>query len=441
MHSSINFSAIVIACLIAVSVYGQSSNIEFTEYELDNGLKVLLHQDNTAPIVVVSVMYHVGSKNEAEGLTGFAHFFEHLMFEGSKHIDRGEYDQYVQNAGGLSNANTSQDRTYYFEIMPSNELELGLWLESERMLHAKVETKGIETQRQVVKEEYRERYLNAPYGSFLLKIVELAFSETPYEWAPIGSMDDINGAKESDYKRFYETYYVPNNAILSIAGNLDIEQTKAWVEQYFGGIPKGEEVKRPVVNDGLLAETVRDTVYDNIQLPGVFMGYRIPAQGTEDYYAVELLSKILSDGQSSRLYRSIVDEQQLAIQASNFPLALESAGLSIGIGIANAGVQAGDLAEAMIAIYESAGDELVSETEFQKVRNQVEADFINKNTSAAGIAENLATYEMFFGDANLINTELDRYLAVTRADIQRVAKKYFQESNRVLLIYLPKAQP
>ncbi len=418
------------------------TKIDFTEYQLDNGLKVLLHQDESAPIVAVTVMYHVGSKNERPDRTGFAHFFEHLLFEGSENIQRGQFDKYVQDAGGVLNANTSFDRTFYYEVLPSNQLELALWLESERMLHAKVEQKGIETQREVVKEERRQRYENQPYGSWLPEVLEAAYQEHPYRWPTIGSMEHLNAAQEEDYKDFYKTFYVPNNAILSIAGNLDIEQTKKWVQQYFGSIPKGtKEIYRPKIVEKPLGKEVRDTVYDNIQLPGVFMAYRIPGMSDPDYYAVQMLSTLLAGGQSSRMYKTLVDEEQKAVQVFNFPLPTEDPGLSVAIGLTNMGVSPKDLEEAMNGVIEKIRNEKISADELQKLRNQIETDFITQNASVVGVAENLANYEMYLGDANLINTELERYMAVTAEDIQRVAKKYFAPNNRVVLVYLPKAQP
>ncbi len=424
-----------------VLLNAQAKQIEFVEYELDNGLKVILHQDNSTPNVAVSVMYHVGSKNENPNRTGFAHFFEHLLFEGSENIGRGEYSRYVQDAGGALNANTSFDRTYYFEILPSNQLELGLWLESERMLHAIVAEEGIETQREVVKEERRQRVDNQPYGSILEEMFKRAFTVHPYRWAIIGSMEHLAAAEESDYKQFYADFYVPNNAILSIAGDIEIEQAKEWIEQYFGTIPRGEgEVYRPEIVEPALTAEVRDTVYDNIQLPAVIMGYRIPAQGTDDAYAVEMLSTLLSDGQSSRLYRTLVDEQQKALFVGSFPLALEDPSVSIAFGITNMGVSTNELEAGIVTEIERVQDELITEEEFQKLRNQVEADFITSNASVAGIAESLANYEMYYGDANLINTEIDRYMSVTREDIRRVAREYFSQDNRVVLYYLPKGE-
>lgn len=427
----------MVCCFSTLGLFAQEARINFEKYELKNGLKVILHQDNSTPIVAVSVMYHVGSKNEDPERTGFAHFFEHLLFEGSENISRGEYANYVQSAGGALNANTSWDRTYYFEILPSNQFELGLWLESERMLHAVVDEKGVETQRQVVKEERRERVDNQPYGSLAEETFKAAYKEHPYKWPIIGSMEHLDNATEADYKKFYEDFYIPNNAILSIAGDIDIADAKKMIRKYFGGIPKGKPAYRPTIKEPALTGERRDTVYDNIQLPAVVQAYRVPAQGTEDYYALKMLSTLLSQGKSSRLYRTLVDDQQKAFQVANIPLDLEDPGLSINFGIANVGVNSQDLEDAMDVEIEKVRKELITDEEFQKLRNQIENNFISSNTTVAGIAGSLATYEMFFGDANLINTEIDRYMAVTKEDIRRVAKQYFHKGNRVVLHYLP----
>jgi zinc protease len=422
-----------------LSSNAQLNKIEFQEFTLDNGLHVILHQDKSTPIVAVSVMYHVGSKNENPDKTGFAHFFEHLLFEGSENIGRGEYDKYIEKAGGTLNANTSMDRTYYFEILPSNQLELGLWLESERMLHAKVENVGIETQRQVVKEERRQRIDNQPYGSFLEQTMMRAYKVHPYRWPVIGSMAHLDAAEEKDYKNFYADFYVPNNAIVSIAGDIDYENAKALVTKYFASIPKGKKpVYRPTVVEPALGREVRDTFYDNIQLPGVIMAYRIPAAGTPDYYAVSMLGTLLSQGESSRLQKALVDEQQKAVAVGNFPLDLEDPGVSIAYGICSMGTDVLDAEKSITAEIDRIKTETISDDEFQKLRNQVENDFVSSNSRVAGIAESLANYKMYFGDANLINTELQRYLAVTKEDIKKVANKYYGKDNRVVLHYLPK---
>jgi predicted Zn-dependent peptidase len=417
----------------------QNPQIDFEEYKLKNGLKVILHENHKTPIVAVSVMYHVGAKNENPERTGFAHFFEHLLFEGSKNIERGEFFKYIENAGGKNNANTSNDRTFYYEILPSNQLELGLWLESERLMHANIDTIGVETQNEVVKEEKRLRIDNQPYGSFLAEMNKRAYKEHPYRWTTIGKMEHLDAATLDEFMDFYHKFYVPENAILSIAGDINIDETKKLVEAYFGPIPKAKQVIEPItIVEPPLGNEVRDTVYDNIQLPGVMMAYRIPEQGTEDFYAIELMSMILSEGESSRLNKKCVEETQSAMYVGAFPFESEDPGLSFVFAIANSDVAPSKLENEIDKEFEDIQSELISDKEYTKVRNMLENNFINNFTSMVGIAEDLANYEMYFGDANLINTELERYLKVTKEDIKRVANKYFTPSNRVVLYYLPK---
>jgi zinc protease len=416
---------------------GQAQNIQFTEFDLKNGLHVILQEDHSTPIVAVTVMYHVGSKNELPGKSGMAHFFEHLLFEGSENIGRGQYSKYVENAGGGLNANTSFDRTFYYELLPSNQLELGLWLESERMLHAKVEIVGIETQREVVKEEKRQRIDNQPYGNLLGETMGHSYKVHPYKWMPIGSMDDLNAAQEKDFIDFYKTFYVPNNAVLSIAGDINPEETKKLIEKYFSGIPKGQiNIPRPNVSEPTHAGEVRDTVWVKDQLPVVVQAYHIPAQGTPEYYAVDMLNQLLSQGESSRLNRSIVDEKELALFCGAFSFGLEDPGLTLGFSMCNMGVDPSQVEQAMDAEFERAKSELISDQELQKLKNQVENDFVSRNSTVAGIAESLANYHMYFGDTNLINTEISRYQAVTKEDIMNAAKKYYDKSNRVVLYFL-----
>ncbi len=433
---------LLLAFLVLFSqAIANDNKIEFTEFDLDNGLHVILHQDNSTPIVAVSILYHVGSKNEDPERTGFAHFFEHLLFEGSENIERGQFDKLLTAAGAYNNANTTFDRTFYYEILPSNQLELGLYLESERLMHAKIDQIGVDTQREVVKEERRQRYDNQPYGTFLEEIFKNAYSVHPYQWTPIGSMEHLNSATLDAFMDFYNTFYVPQNATLSIAGDIDIDKTKKLVDMYFSEIPKGKhEIPRPTAVEPKQKEEIRATVYDNIQLPGVFQAYHMPAQGTEDYYAISMLTTLLSDGQSSRLYKEIVDNQQKALQVAAVPLPTEDPGLFITLGIANMGVSAEDLEKSMDEEIDKVKETLISEREFQKVRNQIENDFVVGNSTVEGIAESLANYHVYFGDANLINTEIEKYMNVTREDIMNVAKKYLNKDNRVVLYYLPKTE-
>lgn len=435
------FLTLILSLGLAYGTFAQT-NIKFEEYDLDNGLHVILHEDHSTPIVAVTVLYHVGSKNEKPGRSGFAHFFEHLMFEGSKNIDRGEYMKLVQSNGGALNANTTFDRTFYYEILPSNEFELALWMESERMSEATVDQKGVDTQREVVKEEKRLRIDNQPYMSFQAHIFEDAYpKDHPYHTVPIGTMADINAANISDFKDFYNTFYVPNNATLSIAGDIDPDQAKELIKKYFSTIPKGSNaIPRPDPEVTLLQKQVVDTVYDNIQLPGLFIGYRMPKQGTPDAYALDLLTTLLSGGQSSRLYKSLVDEKQQALAVQAFPYQLEDGGLFITLGIANSGVSIGDLKKGIDEEFAKVRNNVIDQKEYEKVQNQVESDFISSNSTMAGIAESLANYYVYFGDANLINTEINKYRAVTPEDMQRVAQKYLTDNNRVILYYLPKSQ-
>lgn len=416
-----------------------STEIEFKEYDLENGLHVILHEDHSTPIVSVSVLYHVGSKNEDSERTGFAHFFEHLLFEGSENIERGEFFKIVQGNGGILNANTSFDRTFYFEVLPSNQLKLGLWLESERMLHAKIDQEGVETQRGVVKEEMKQRYDNTPYGTILPEMMKRAYKEHPYQWTPIGNPEYINKAQLSEFMDFYSIFYVPNNATLSIAGDINIDDAKKWINDYFADIPRGtKEIPRPTIVEPKKTAEVRDTVFDNIQLPAVVMGYHMPAQDDEEFYAVSMLSQYLSQGESSRFNKVIKEEKEKAVFVGAFPIPTEDPGMALMFGIANMGVAADDLENAMNTEIEAVKEELISEKEFEKLRNQVENDFISGNASVRGLAENLANYHVYYGDANLINTEIDRYMKVTREDIQKAAKTYLQNENRVVLYYLPK---
>lgn len=426
-----------VIAISAMSIQATAQNIKFSEFDLKNGLHVILHEDHSTPIVAVTVMYHVGSKNETTGRTGMAHFFEHLLFEGSENIGRGQYSKFVENAGGGLNANTSQDRTFYYELLPSNQLELGLWLESERMMHAKVENIGIETQREVVKEEKRQRIDNQPYGNLFGATLDAAFDTHPYGWAPIGSMEDLNAAQEADFIDFYKTFYVPNNAVLSIAGDIDIKEATAMIKKYFSGIPRGtKEIPRPTVQEPINKGEVRDTVWGKDQLPMIMMAYHIPAQGTSEFYAVDMLNQLLATGASSRLNRSLVEEKQLALFSGAFTYNTEDPGLTLAFSLANMGVEPAEVEKAMIEEFDRVKSELISDNEFQKLRNQVESSFIQSNSTVAGIAESLANYYMYYGDANLINTEIQRYMSVTKEDIQKAAQKYYIPENRVVLYFL-----
>jgi len=423
-----------------VSANAQIRKIDFEQYDLSNGMHVILHKDNTLPIAAVTLTYHVGSKNEEADRTGFAHFFEHLMFEGSQYIARGEFDKLNQGAGGTNNASTSFDKTFYYQVLPSNQLELGLWMESERLLHLKIDSIGVETQRKVVKEERKQRYDNQPYGSLIEETFKRAYKVYPYKWTPIGSAQYIDQAKLDEFMEFYKHFYVPQNVTLSIAGDIDVAKTRELIQKYFVDIPKGaQEIKKVNVVEPPMTAEIRDTVFDNIQLPLVLQAYRIPAQGTSDFYALDMLGQVLAGGQSSRLYKAVVDKQQKAVNVGSLPFPLEDSGLFIVYGITNVGVSADSLEFALQKEIDKVKKESITEKEFQKLRNRTENDFVNSNSTVLGIAGSLAEYHVYYGDANLINTEINRYMKVTRDDIKKAANKYLTKENRVVLYYLPKS--
>lgn len=428
--------------LVAGGLLYSQVNIQFVQYDLANGLHVILHQDRSAPIISQVMMYHTGSKNEKPDRTGFAHFFEHLMFEGSPNIPRGQFFKIIQNAGGELNAFTSFDKTVYFINVPSNQLELAMYMESERMLELKIDSVGVETQRGVVKEERKQGLENRPYGSIMEQTFSHAYKVYPYRWVPIGSAQYIDKAGIEEFRQFYKSFYVPNNACLVIAGDIDIEKTRDLVKKYYADIPRGTgEVFRPKEVEPVQTVEVRDTVYDNIQLPAVIEAYHMPAQGTKDYYALSMLTNILSGGESSKLYKRLVDNEKLAVTIQSIPMDLESPGLFLMFSIANFGKSLNDVETSIQSEVDKLKNEPVTDADFTKARNQKETEFIGKNTTVQGKAISLANYHIFFGDANLINAEIDRFMGVTKADLQRVAHQYLTDANRTVLYYLPKTKP
>ena len=428
-----------LASLMFVGLLANAQKVEFEEYDLDNGMHVILHQDNTAPVVITSVMYHVGAKDENPERTGFAHFFEHLLFEGTKNIERGDWFNIVSSNGGSNNANTSDDRTYYYEVFPSNSVELGLWMESERLMHPIINQIGVDTQNEVVKEEKRLRVDNQPYGNLLAEIKKNLFFKHPYRWATIGSMDHLDAATLEEFQAFNKKYYVPNNAVLVVAGDIDKSEVKKMIKDYFGPIPKGPEVTRDLPKEEPLTEALKATAYDpNIQIPAVIAAYRTPSQKDRDSYVLNMISSYLSGGKSSVLYKKLVDEQKqaLAVQAVN--ISQEDYGtyalFALPLGEVSLETLLSEMDEEVVKIQ----NELISERDYQKLQNQFENDFVNSNSSIAGIAGSLATYYMLYDDVNLINNEIDIYRSITREEIQTIAKKYLNPNQRLVLEYLPK---
>lgn len=426
------------AAVAFASVLMNGQQIKFEEYDLPNGLHVILHQDNSAPVVTTGVMYHVGAKNEVKGRTGFAHFFEHLLFEGTPNIKRGDWFKVVSSNGGSNNANTTNDRTYYYETFPSNNEQLGLWMEAERMRHAIINQVGVDTQREVVKEEKRMRMDNQPYGNLFPAILENVFTNSQYHWPTIGSMEDLNAAKLEEFQAFYKKYYMPNNATLVVAGDIDPAQTKKWIQTYYGSIPKGVKPTFTYIKDAPITQTKEVTVTDaNIQMPGYIFAYRTPANTTRDSKVLDMISTYLSDGKSSVLYKKLVDEDKKALQVGAFNVGFEKASVFAFFAIPMGETTKATLQKDIDAEIVKLQNTLISEEDYQKLQNQFENNFVNSNSSIQGIASSLATYNMLHGDTNLINKEIDIYRKITREDIKAVANKYLKPNQRVIINYVP----
>ena len=416
-----------------------AQKVAFQEYTLDNGLHVILHEDKSAPVVITSVMYHVGSKDENPERTGFAHFFEHLLFEGTKNIARGEWFKIVTSNGGINNANTSDDRTYYYEVFPSNNLELGLGMESERLMHPVINQIGVDTQNEVVKEEKRLRVDNQPYGNLIAQVKKNMFVNHPYRWATIGSMEHLDASKLEEFQAFNKKFYIPNNAVLVVAGDLnDIPKTKEWIQKYFGSIPKGAPIERKTFTETPITQTIKATYEDpNIQIPMMVASYRTPSMKTRDARVLDMISTYLSDGKSSKLYKKIVDDKKMALQIGAFSYTQEDYGMYILYGLPLGANTAEGLLKEIDEEIVKIQTELISEKDFQKLQNKNENQFVDNNANIEGIASNLATYYMLYGDVNLINTEADMYRSITREEIRDVAKKYLNPNQRLILDYTP----
>ncbi|AXT57005.1 insulinase family protein [Aquimarina sp. AD1] len=432
-----------IACALLIGISGSAQEVEFTEYDLDNGLHVILHQENKAPVVTVGVMYHVGAKDEEKGRTGFAHFFEHLLFEGTENIERGKWFDIVSANGGRNNANTTQDRTYYYETLPSNNLELGLWMESERMLHPVINKIGVDTQNEVVKEEKRQRIDNAPYGKIIYKtgINKYLFKKHPYGQSVIGSMEDLDAAKLDEFVAFNKKYYNPNNATLVVAGDIQIEDAKKMISDYFGSIKNnGEKITRTtIVEDPITSEITAVEKDANIQIPAKVLVYRTPKQTEKDAYVLDYISTILTGGNSSRMQKNMVEDKKMALQVIAFTDSQEDYGTYLMGALPLGDVSLDKLLAEMDSEIEKLQNELISEREFKKLQNQFENNFVNSNSSIEGIANSLARYNMLYDDTNLINKEIEIYRSITREDIQNVAKKYLNKNQRLNLDYLPES--
>ncbi len=415
-----------------------SSHIPFEEFALPNGLRVILHEDHKSPLVCLNIAYHVGSKNESIRRRGFAHLFEHLLFDGSKNVPRGAFDEYITQAGGNDNAFTTEDITNYYELVPSHQLELALWLESDRMLEFAITQVGLDTQKSVVKEEKRERYDNTPYGSMSIHVNRLVYQSFPYWWAVIGDMETIDAATLTDVRTFFETFYVPENAVLVLAGDFKSREALELITRYFGDIPSGRtSIERPVYQEPEQLEERRQIIdSEPVPLPAVFYAYKIPQEDSREYLALDLLTDIMASGQSSRMYQKLVYEMQIASEASAFVDGREHPGILYVYAVAREpGMGIQELENAIAASILELQTNGVREDELQKAKNKTEARLVASRVTVQGKAEQLAHSAVIYGDANRANTVLDDYSTITTAELLEAARRFLVESNRSTVVY------
>jgi zinc protease len=421
--------------------------VAFTDERLPNGLRLIVAEDHLAPVVAVNVWYNVGSKHEQPGKTGFAHLFEHVMFQGSKHVAKAEHIALVQAAGGTMNGTTWLDRTNYFETLPSNQLDLALWLEADRMatLLEALSQENLDNQREVVKNEKRWSYDNRPYGSWQEKLqAHLYPPEHPYHHATIGSMEDLDAASLEDVSAFFRTYYAPNNAVLSVVGDVDRAEVRRSVERYFGSIPANPSI--PPLGDlslpPRLGAEIRETVYDRVPLPRIYVGFRAPVYGDPRLDALEVAGQILAGGKGSRLYRRLVRDERIAQDVALFTLGfIGGASIVAGWATVRPEVTVERVEAALHEEVERLAVEPVSADELARAFALIESDELGALQRVEERADRLSMYATLFDDPSLINEMLRRYLAVTPEAILEVAAATFRPDNRLVLTYLPEIPP
>tara|TARA_Y100000389_G_scaffold22690_1_gene19399 strand:+ start:618 stop:1934 length:1317 start_codon:yes stop_codon:yes gene_type:complete len=414
-----------------------SQAVEFEQYKLDNGLTVILHKDNSAPVINTTLMFHVGAKNEENDKTGFAHFFEHLLGKETKNMKSGEWYKILSSNGGNGNAATSVDLTFYYATMPSNSLQLGLWRYSEIMLHPIIDQEGIDIQREAVKEEKRIRD-NQPYSRFYEALKSNLFKEHTYKNPLIGVPEHLDNAVLQDFLDFRNNFYMPSNAVFVVAGDIEIETTKNLISKYFSAVPAAEKNDRLVIKEEPIVKEIRAVEYDpNIQIPALVIGYRTPSMKSREARVLDLISTYLSDGPSSKLYKRMVDNNKTALQVSASNIGHEDYSmyyiLSLPLGETSLEQLSIEIDEEILKIQQN----LISENDYEKLQNKFENQFVNSNSSASGIGVSLAQYHTLYGDANLINSEIEIYRSISRDEIRDVAKKYLNTNQRLFLEYLP----
>ena len=409
-------------------------------HQLGNGLRVVLHRDRSLPLVAINLWYHAGSKNERPGKTGFAHLFEHMLFQGSAHVEDTDHFRYVQGVGGVANGSTWFDRTNYYETLPSNSLELGLWLESDRMgfLLDALSSEKLENQRQVVMNERRQRVDNQPYGKASERLSELLYPEGhPYRWPVIGYMEDIAAATLVDVQHFFSTYYVPNNAVLTLAGDFETEAALELVNRYFGSLRAGDEIPPPE-NTKLEATGERwEELEDNVQLPRLYLAYRLPAYGDRDWYAADLLAHVLTVGKASRFYRDLVYERELAQSVGCYALPTEECGSFQVVATCRPGTPIGDLQTALddhLAAVAAAG---IDEEELERARNRILAGYFSELQTLDRRADLLSQFTTFFDRPQDVGREAALYQQIEAKELSSVAARYLRCDNRARIHVLP----
>jgi predicted Zn-dependent peptidase len=418
--------------------------IPIDTYRLENGLFVTLSEDHTAPIVAVNLWYHVGSANERPGRTGFAHLFEHMLFQGSENVGANEHFELVQRAGGTLNGSTWLDRTNYFETLPSNQLALGLWLEADRMgrlLPAMTQQK-LDTQRDVVKNERRWSMDNQPYGSWWERLPALCFPpEHPFHHSLIGSMDDLDAASLDDIRHFFETWYAPDNAVLTVAGDFDPAQARAWIEKHFGPIAKGSE--RPPMRDVTMPKVFgawkREVVPDDVMLPRLFLTFLSPVFGSDEFYAAAVCAAILGTKKGSRLYKSLVRERQVAAEAQTFTYDLTRGSDLLVVDVtARPGIAAEQLEHEVAREIDTMAAHGVTDDEVARAVALIQTDYVTALQSAGDRADRLSMFATYFRNPALINEQVDRYRAVRAAHVNAFVKERLGENNRASLLFVPR---
>jgi zinc protease len=442
------FLAPMLAVLVALPALAQMAAqapklppLEFQDMHLDNGLRVILAPDHAAPVFGICVTYNVGSRNEHPGRTGFAHLFEHMMFEGSQNVGKGEHFILVENNGGGINGTTNEDRTNYFEVLPKNQLDLALFLEADRMAHLAVNQPNLDNQRNAVQEERRLGIDNQPYGKSYLEIDNLSYDNFGYKHSVIGSMRDLNDANLADVQDFFRIYYAPNNAVLTLVGDFDPAVVLEKVKKYFAAIPRQPTPSQPDMSESEHYGERRETIHDPLaRLPMVIISYHIPAGNTPDNYSLQVLGDILGQGESSRFYQHLVKEQQLATEIQVQADARRGPSLFYVMAVPRPGVNPGDLEQAIYREIAGVAKDGVTAAEMDKARTQYRRSMIQTRESALRTAIRLGQYAVFFNDPSLINTIMDKYDSVTAEQVKSAAQKYLVTTERAVVTTLPEQQ-